>query len=131
MTNTYDVKAGMRKSDEIFDALNRLCDAKQSGSLQENEFSNLIVSIGDVFAKSVENGKQTADNIDSFEAYLTQFLGKNADKYFNFPHSDLEMAAKTCLEGLDIAQSKFEQRSAYAQPVMSAESYKSNFKRLG
>ena len=131
MINTFDVKASMRKSDEIFDGLNRLYDAKLSGGLQESELSSIIVSIGDVFAKTVENGKQASDNIESFESHLTQFLGENRDKYFNFSHKDLSRATKTCLEGIDIAQAKLQQRNEYAQPVMSAESYESNFKRLG
>ena len=56
------ISAGMRKSDEIFNSLNRLNVAKQTGGLKDTELSNLIISIGDVFANKVNNNTSKNNN---------------------------------------------------------------------
>lgn len=131
MINTYDVKASMRKSEIIFDSLNRLNTSKQTGGLKDTELSNLIVCIGDVFANKIKQGKVTVEEIESAESYLTGFIGENKDKYFSYPHRDLDRAAKSFFEGNDFAKEELEQRNQYAQPVMDAESYERTFKKLG
>ena len=131
MINTFDVKASERKSDTIFSSLNRLHDAKLSGALTRDEFSKILVSVGDLFANKIRQGKVTEDEIESVEAYLTGFTGENSDKYFSFPHEDLDRASKTVLESIDFAKQAVDKRNEYAQPVMEADSYERTFKRLG
>ena len=131
MTVTYDVKIGERKSDVVFDSLNRFHDAKLSGGLKDDEFSRMIVLIGDLFANQIKQSKQTEDNIDSFESHLYGFDGPNAQNYFSHIHKKLDTAVKSVLEGNDFAKQDLEERKQYAQPVMSADSYTKTFKKLG
>jgi hypothetical protein len=131
MINTFDVRASERKSDIVFSSLNRLHDAKQSGALTRDEFSKLLVSVGDLFANKIKQGKVTEDEIESVEAHLTGFIGENSDKYFSFPHIDLDRASKTVLESIDFARQSLEKRNEYAQPVMEADSYERTFRKLG
>lgn len=131
MINAFDVKASERKSDAIFSSLNRLHDAKLSGALTSDEFSKILVSVGDLFANKIKQGKVTEDEIESVEAHLTGFIGENSDKYFSFPHTDLKGASKTVLESIDFARQAVEKRNEYAQPVMDADSYETTFRKLG
>lgn len=131
MTVTYDVKTSDRKSDVILNSLNRFYDAKLSGGLKDDEFSKVIVLIGDLFANQIKQGKQTEDSIESFESHLDGLDGSNAKNYFSRIHKKLDTAVKSVLEGNDFAKQELEQRRAYAQPVMSAESYTKTFRKLG
>lgn len=131
MINTFDVRASERKSNVILNSLNRLHDAKQSGALTSDEFSKILVSVGDLFANKIKQGKVAEEEIQSVESYLTGFVGENSDKYFSFPHTDLKSASKTALESIDFARQEIEKRNEYAQPVMEADSYERTFRRLG
>ena len=125
------MSVGIRKSDEIFNSLNRLNIAKQTGGLDDTELSNLIVSIGDVFANKVKQGKVSEDEIESACIHLSGFEGKNGDKYFAFPHKDLDRASKSFIEGVYMAKDEADKRAEYSQPVMEAESYERTFRKLG
>ena len=125
------MSVGIRKSDDIFNSLNRLNDAKQSGSLQDTELSSLIISVGDVFANKIKQGKVTEEEIESANLHLSGFTGKNKDKYFSYPHRDLDRAAKSFIEGAYMAEEELNERMGYAQPVMDAESYEKTFRKLG
>lgn len=131
MTATYDVKTIERKSDVIFNSLNRFSDAKLSGGLNDEEFSKIVVLIGDLFANQIKQGKHTEDNIESFESHLDGLDGPNSGNYFVHNHKNLESAVKSVLEGNDFAKQELDRRNQYAQPVMSAESYTKTFRKLG
>lgn len=131
MINTYDVKDSMRKSDVIFYSLNGLHGRKISGTLGKNEFSDTLITIGDIFANLIKKGKISDEVIESYESHVTQLLGENRDKYFTHQHDGLERAGKANLEGIYFAKEEQEKRNAYAQPVMDAESYERTFKKLG
>jgi hypothetical protein len=131
MINTFDVKASERRSDVVFSSLNRLYDAKLSGALVRDELSKILVSVGDLFANKIKQGKVNEDDIESVEVYLTGFTGENSDKYFSFPHTDLDRASKTVLESIDFAKQAVDKRNEYAHPVMEADSYERTFRRLG
>ena len=131
MTVTYDVKSVERKSDVIFNSLNRFYDAKLSGGLRDDEFSQIVENIGDLFANEIKQGKQTENNIESFESYLGVLGGPNAEYYFSHTHKNLDNAIKSVLEGNDFAKQELEQRKEYAQPVMTAERYTKTFRKLG
>lgn len=131
MINTFDVKVSERKSDGILKSLNRLLDAKPGGALTRDEFSKILVSVGDLFANKIKQGRVTEDEIESVEAHLTGFIGENSDKYFSFPHQDLDRASKTVLESIDFAKQAVDKRNEYAQPVMEADGYERTFRKLG
>ena len=125
------IQTSMRKSDVIFNSLNRIYDAKLSGALKETEFSDILISIGDIFANKVKQGKVSNDEIESYESHLTQFLGENKDKFYNHPHKDLDVAAKASLQSIDLAKTEFDKRSSYASPVIGIGSYEKTFRKLG
>ena len=131
MMDTLDVGAKGRPSDIILESLNGLNLRKNTGVLEQTELSSMIVYIGDLFANKIKQGKVSEDVIDSFESHLTQFLGENKDKYFTYPHKDLDRGTKSALESIDFAKEELERRSTYAQPVMDAESYDKPFRKLG
>ncbi len=120
---------GKRKSDEIFNALNRLNEAKQTGSLQDTELSKLIESVGDVFVNKVRQGAVTNDEIESVDAYLTGFTGENKDKYFAFPHKELDNAAKMFITKTHIAKREIDDRKFYSEAIMNSESYEKTFSK--
>lgn len=131
MMGTYEVATGNRPSDIIFESLNGFNSRKNAGVLKENELSNLISQIGDLFANKVKQGKVSDEVIESFESHLTQFTGENKDKFFAFPHEDLERGTKIALESVDFAREEVQKRNVSAQPVMDADSYERTFRRLG
>ena len=131
MINTFALKGQNRVSDGIFESFNRFHDAKQTGALRRDELSKLLVTVGDLFANKIKQGKVSKEEIESLESHLTGFVGENSDKYFAFPHEDLKMAAKSVLEGNDFALQTVEQRYQAAKPVIEAESYERTFRRLG
>ena len=131
MIDAYDVKSKSRPSDVILDSINRLYDAKLSGALKDSELSGIIINIGDLFANKIKQGKVSNNEIESFETYISGFVGENKDNYFAYPHSDLDRATKSVLESIDFAKEELNQRKRYSQPVMDVESYTRTFKKLG
>ena len=121
MINTFDVKANSRKSDVVFDSLNRLHDAKLSGALKSDELSKIIIYIGDLFANKIKQAKLTEDQIESAETYLTGFVGTNKDKYFSLQHDYLDRAAKIFLEGNAIAIETIQERSISVSNSLGAK----------
>ena len=133
MIDTYDVKAGMSNTDLVFESLNRIHDAKLSGALKETELSNNLILTGDIFANKIKQGKVSDDVIDSYKEYISQFLRPNKDKFFAFPHKDLDVATKTNYESIEFAEEEKEKRNLYSQPSMSQEerdSYTKGFRKL-
>lgn len=94
----------MAQTDVILSSLNRLNEAKQTGGLQDTEFANIIGSIGKLAANKIEHDNVNEDEIDSLKAHLTGFTGENSDKYFSFPHKDLDKASKVFIERINRAQ---------------------------
>ncbi len=131
MMEAYDVAAKSRTSDVILESLNGLNLRKNAGVLGGTELSALIAQIGDLFANKIKQGKVSDDIIESFETHLTQFTGENKDKFFVFPHEELERGSKIALESIDFAQENIQQRNISAQPVMDADSYERTFRKLG
>ena len=131
MINTFAMNGQSRTSDGILDSFNRFHDAKFSGALRRDELSKLLVSVGDLFANKIKQGKVTEEEIESLESYLSGFTSENSDKYFSYPHEDLKLAAKSVLEGNDFARQSIEQRIEAAHPVMEADSYERTFRKLG
>lgn len=87
------------RTDTIWKCYNRLHISKLTGGLGQTEFSDLITNICDVYANAIKQGKISIENQESFESFLSQFLGKNKDNYYDFPHKGLDTAAKKGLEG--------------------------------
>ena len=131
MIDTYDVKDSMRKTDIIWDSFNKLLIGKQTGGIGATEFSELLINIGDVFANQVKRGKVNNDDIISYKSYISQFLGKNVDKYFAFPHEGLKTATETTYESISFAKEDLYQRNLEARPVMSSDNYEKGYKKLG
>lgn len=94
----------MAQTDVILSSLNRIYEAKQTGGLQDTEFANLIGAIGKLAANKIEHGNVNEDEIDSLKSHLTGFTPENSDKYFSFPHKDLDKASKVFIERIDRAQ---------------------------
>ena len=131
MMGTYEVAVVNRPIDIILESLNGFNSRKNAGVLKGTELSSLIVQIGDLFANKVKQGKVTKDEIESFESHITQFQGENKDKYFAYPHEELDRGTKIALESIDFAREEVKKRNVSAQPVMDADSYERTFRRLG
>ena len=131
MINELEISQQSRPSDIILESLNGLNLRKNTGVLNQTELSEIIIQIGDLFANKIKQGKVNEDQIESFEAHITHFMGPNKDKYFTFAHEDLERGTKSALESIDFAKETLERRKNFAQPVMDAESYDKTFRKLG
>ena len=105
MTNiiNFESRLKSRYSDEIFEILNQMHDAKISGVLVPDQLSKELVLVGNVFANKIVQGKVSQDEIESAESFVTGFLGKNKDNYFNNRHVDLDKSARIFLDGNFVA----------------------------
>ena len=94
----------MAQTDVILNSLNRVHEAKQTGGLKDTEFANLIGAIGKLAANKIEHGNVNEEEIENLKAHLTGFTPENSDKYFSFPHKDLDKASKVFIERINRAQ---------------------------
>ncbi len=113
-----NVKTG-RVSDVILESLNRFHEAKNTGALNRNELSELIIKIGDLFANKVKQGKVSSEDIENVESFLYGFDGKNASNYFSIEHSNLDVAKRTFEEGVDFALQELQDKRLAASPKES------------
>ena len=123
MIETYDVKENMRESDTVFRLLNHM-----EGSSDKQVFPELLEHTTNIFANLIRQGKVDSDKIESYESHISQFAGKNSDKYFIHSHKDLPRATKASLEIITMAEMDLEQRMSYAEPVMSSDSYEKGYR---
>ena len=56
-----------RLSDEFFDSVNRLHDAKLAGSLTNDELANLLILENKFFANLVSKGLRTEEDVEKYE----------------------------------------------------------------
>lgn len=81
-------------TNDILDSLNRIHDAKLTGTLGNNEFSQTILKTWNLFVGKIKQGKVSSDEIESMESLLP---GPNGDKCFNIKHkglNDIDSIAK-------------------------------------
>ena len=125
MTNiiNFESRLKSRYSDEIFEILNQMHDAKISGVLVPDQLSKELVLVGNVFANKIVQGKVSQDEIESAESFVTGFLGKNKDNYFNNRHVDLDKSARIFLEGNFVALEKLERKNKFTQSIFEEEDY--------
>ena len=101
-----------RLSDKIFKSCNRIYQAKISGALNQDEFSDTIISISTVYANQVKMGIHNED--DEIETYLAN-IPKDSKGYFSFPHFGLNEAYKASFETITMAQLDREKRFSVAK----------------
>ena len=131
MIGTYDIKDNVTKTDKILSMVNYINEAKTKGVSLNDSLAITLRHTGELCANKIKQGKMSDDEIETVESFITQFTGENANKYFNHIHEGLPGAAKDFLVGDDFAKQKREQRNLEAHPVMDAESYVKEFKKLG
>lgn len=125
MTNIIDFESRLkdRTPNVILNSLNRMHDAKISGAMIPDELSKILVLSGNLFANKIVQGKVSQDEIESEESFVTGFLGKNKDNYFNNKHVDLDKAARIILEGNFVALEKLERKNKFTQSLYEEEDY--------
>ncbi len=104
-------KSFNRPSDEFLNSYNRLYQAKLTRVLDSNEFSNLIILCGDLYANKIRQGKVSEEQTDDFIAQLP------SPDYFTYPHSNISRAKNTVVEGVDMALAAVSKR--YSIPSQS------------
>lgn len=125
MTNIINFESRLkgRQSDEIFEILNQMHDAKNSGVLSPDQLSKVIVLEGNLFANKIRQGRVSQDEIESAEAFVTGFIGKNRNNYFNNKHVDLDKSAKIFLEGNFVALEELSRKNKFTKSVFEEEDY--------
>ena len=130
-----NVRDNLRHTDKIWNSFNKFSAGKQTGGINDTEFSDLLINIGDLFANSIKLGKVNQEEIELYKSYLSQFLGENKDNYFNFSHKGLDRATKTNYESINVASDYLvERNNMYAKPSMTEEErnrYTLGFRKLG
>ena len=106
-----------RLSDEIFESLNRLYEAKLTGAAKSQEFPDILIRVGDLCANKVKQGKMTSDVTASIQDLMRSFTGENANNYFSDYHEGLSEAANTFIEGINMALLERERLKKMAEPV--------------
>ena len=125
------IKEQSRLSDEILELANRIQAAKLSGALKKDEFSKLIMSFGELFANKIKQGNVSNEEIESVESYLSVLVGKNSDKYFNFPHEDLQKCTEIALQKISAAKQNVQQRKLFESSLVEQENSVNAVRKLG
>ena len=128
MTQAYEVKS---TTDTILHMTNWINEAKTKGIELKDSLSITLRKLGELGANNIKKGKMSEDSIEQAEIYMTQFTGENKDKYLSHPHEDLNVAASDFLRNFEQAKNYQRERKIAARPVMDAESYTKEFKKLG
>ena len=128
MTNAYN---DMTHTDTILHMTNWINEAKTKGIELKDSLSITLRKLGELGANNIKKGKMSEDSIEQAEIYMTQFTGENKDKFLSHPHEDLNVAASDFLRNFEQAKNYRREREIAAQPVMDAESYTKEFKKLG
>lgn len=115
-----------RPSNVVFQYLNKIYDSKINGSLTNGEFASTIALVGDIFANKVRQGKVTSDEIEQFEAHVSNLQ----PAYFSFKHEGLKETSKMCLEGIAMAEQATNVRNISARPVLTEVDYNRTFQKL-
>jgi len=96
-------------SNEFFDSLNRIHDAKNSGALQSSEFSKLLILENKFFANMVRKGLKTEEDVETYENHLMP-VGE-------YPHDDLNVAFSSIKQANTAALFDRENMLKQTQPV--------------
>ena len=85
------MKSAGTLTNEFFDSLNRLHDAKLTGALKKDEYSKLLIFEDKFFANLVRKGLKTEEDVQTYETDMA--TGKTP--IGNYPHEDLSLAFNT------------------------------------
>ena len=102
-----------RPSNTFFEELNYFSTAKETGALTGNEYSNLLISLGSIYANLVRRGLRTEEEAEDF---LGQIPNGKWNCY-NYPHKDQEFAFNTISQDIAAASFKRETFARQSQPV--------------
>jgi len=119
-----------RPSDAILKASVRLLEAKRTGAITNNEFADLIVKIGDLYANKIRQGKAILEEVEEVEDYIECLISKNGNNYFSYAHKGLDVAAKKFLEGDFVALQEIEKRKIQSKPLLDEQDYVKGFKKI-
>jgi len=131
MIHAYDVKDNMTATDTILHMTNWINEAKTKGIELKDALSITLRKLGELGANNIKKGRMSEDSIEQAETYMSQFTGENRDKYLSHPHEDLDVAGSDFSRNFQQAKNYQRERQIAAQPVMDAESYTKEFKKLG
>ena len=106
----FEEKIKERPSDAILNYLNHFSNAKKNGVEDKDELAKIIILEGTLFANKIQSGEVSIDDIESAEAFITQFARGKKSGYFKKEYDNLDTAAKTFLEGDFVALQLVERR---------------------
>ena len=111
MSNVNSLNSDGRLTDSILLSLNRMHDAKLTGTLSRDEFANLITKIGKLYTGVIKNGESNGKEIDEMEAWLP-----GSNKIFDGKHDHLPEASRSFKEDIFTAlavQSKEREQNSF------------------
>ncbi len=111
MNNVNSLNSNGNLTDSILQSLNRMHDAKRSGTLSRDEFANLIRKIGKLYTGVIKNGKSNGEDIERMEAWLPE-----SNEMFDGKHNNLPEASKSFKEDIFTAlavQSKEREQNSF------------------
>ena len=85
------IKGSSTLTDEFFTLMNRVHDAKLTGSLKEEELSKLLILENKFFANLVRKGKRTERDVETYE----NDMPNGSYPIGNYPHKDIKFAKDT------------------------------------
>ena len=85
------IKGSGTLTDEFFTLMNRVHDAKLTGSLKEEELSKLLILENKFFANLVRRGQRTEQDVETYE----NDIPNGSYPIGNFEHKDIKFARDT------------------------------------
>lgn len=115
------IRSSSNLTDEFFDKLNRLHEAKISGALKEDELSKLLICEGKLFSNLVRKGYKTEKDVESYENNIPS----GEYQIGNYNHKDISVAKSTIKQTNTVALFDAETLNKRTQMV---ESYSKGLK---
>ena len=122
-------------TDILLNGINGLHKRKFNGNLGSNELSQLLISFSTLYKGAMvarRISELDADNL--YNEYFKHLEGKNADKYFQIFHEELDNSARVMKENISEVLNKRIDWENQAKSVITQEEYESRslgFRKLG
>ena len=103
----------VKPSEEFFDTFERFEIAHRTGALVGDEFANIQILLGSIYANLVKRGLRTEEQAEEFLSNIPNGKYNN----FNYPHKGQQSASKTIAQDVNAALFDRENFVRKSQPV--------------
>jgi len=122
-------------TDVLLMGTNGLHKRKYNGNLGSNELSQLLINFSNLYKGAMVAYKISEEDADNlYNEYFKHLEGKNADKYFQIFHEELDNSAIVMKENISEVINKRNDWENQSKSIITQEEYESRtlgFRKLG